>query len=196
MKDLKNGVRLGNAISFIRKSRNMTAIDLSKSAGISQSYLSQLENNKRPRLASPNILEKISMGLSGGSTEMRACIYKLLSFLAGYAEPDSHAFRLIAEWLNIDLVDFYSLVASSPIAFPMDATNDEIEEYANTGYNMDPDKRPIEDYIPPIVITNEDLDKREIEFNGVTLNYQEQVVLKHAFEIINEFRSPNKYFLK
>lgn len=196
MKDLKNGVRLGNAISFIRKSRNMTAIDLSKSAGISQSYLSQLENNKRPRLASPNILAKISMGLSGGSTEMRACIYKLLSFLAGYAEPDPHAFRLIAEWLNIDLTDFYSLVASAPILLPMDATNDEIEEYAKTGYNMDPDKRPIEDYIPPIVITNEDLDKREIEFNGVTLNYQEQVVLKHAFEIINEFRSPNKYFLK
>lgn len=196
MKDLKNGVRLGNAIKFIRKARNMTAVDLAKQAGISQSYLSQLENNTRPRLASPDILAKISMGLSGGSIEISSDIYKLLSFLAGYAEPDAHSFRLIAEWLNIDLADFYSLVASSPILFSMDASNDEIEADAKTGYNIDPDKKPIEDYIPPIVITNEDLDKREIEFNGVTLNYQEQVVLKHAFEIINEFRSPDKYFLQ
>lgn len=193
MKDLKNGVRLGNAISFIRKSRNMTAIDLSKSAGISQSYLSQLENNKRPRLASPNILEKISMGLSGGSTEMRACIYKLLSFLAGYAEPDPHAFRLIAEWLNIDLADFYSLVASAPIMFRMGASDNEIEETARKGYLMDPDKIPDKEYIPPITLTSDDLKKREIEFNGSLLNYREQIVLKHAFEIINEFRNPENY---
>ena len=196
MKDLKNGVRLGNAIKFIRKARNMTAVDLAKQAGISQSYLSQLENNTRPRLASPDILAKISMGLSGGSIEISSDIYKLLSFLAGYAEPDAHSFRLIAEWLNIDLADFYSLVSSAPIMFKMGASDNEIEETARKGYLMDPDKKPIEDYIPPIVITNEDLDKREIQFNGVTLNYQEQVVLKHAFEIINEFRSPDKYFLQ
>lgn len=193
MKDLKNGVRLGNAISFIRKYRNMTAIDLAKSSGISQSYLSQLENNKRPRLASPAILSKISIGLSGGSKEMRANIYKLLSFLAGYTEPDAHAFRLIAEWLNMDLADFYGLIGNSPIMFKMGSSNDEIEATAKQGYNMDPEKKVVENYTPPIVITNEDLDKRDFEFNGVALNYEEQIVLKHAFEIINEFRSPNKY---
>lgn len=196
MKDLKNGVRLGNAIKFIRKARNMTAVDLAKQAGISQSYLSQLENNTRPRLASPDILAKISMGLSGGSIEISSDIYKLLSFLAGYAEPDAHSFRLIAEWLNIDLADFYSLVASAPIMFRMGASDNEIEETARRGYLMDPDKIPDKEYIPPITLTSDDLNKREIEFNGVTLNYQEQVVLKHAFEIINEFRSPDKYLLQ
>ncbi|MCM2626673.1 helix-turn-helix domain-containing protein [Lactiplantibacillus plantarum] len=193
MKDLKNGVRLGNAIKFIRKARNMTAVDLAKQAGISQSYLSQLENNTRPRLASPDILVKISMGLSGGSTEMRACIYKLLSFLAGYAEPDSHAFRLIAEWLNVDLADFYSLVASAPIMFEMGASDNEIEETAREGYLMDPDKIPAKEYIPPITLNSDDLNKREIEFNGSLLNYREQIVLKHAFEIINEFRNPENH---
>lgn len=193
MKDLKNGVRLGNAIKFIRKARNMTAVDLAKQAGISQSYLSQLENNTRPRLASPDILAKISMGLSNSSIEISSDIYKLLSFLAGYAEPDAHSFRLIAEWLNIDLADFYSLVADAPILFRMGASNDEIEADAKTGYNMDPDKRTIEDYIPPITLTSDDLNKREIEFNGSLLNYREQIVLKHAFEIINEFRNPENH---
>ncbi|MCG0848331.1 prophage P3 protein 2, CI-like repressor [Lactiplantibacillus plantarum] len=193
MKDLKNGVRLGNAIKFIRKARNMTAVDLAKQAGISQSYLSQLENNTRPRLASPDILAKISMGLSNSSIEISSDIYKLLSFLAGYAEPDAHSFRLIAEWLNIDLADFYSLVADAPILFRMGASNDEIEADAKAGYNMDPDKRTIEDYIPPITLTSDDLNKREIEFNGSLLNYREQIVLKHAFEIINEFRNPENH---
>lgn len=51
----------GDLLKRVRLSREMTSSELSDKAGISQSYISQLENNVR--LPSDNIIKKISYGL-------------------------------------------------------------------------------------------------------------------------------------
>lgn len=55
-------MNLGKKISTTRKLNNITATDLAKSIGISQSYLSEIENNKK----TPNIeiIIKIAQNLN------------------------------------------------------------------------------------------------------------------------------------
>lgn len=55
-------MKLGNTIKRLRKDRNINQVNLAKTCSISQTYLSQIENDERnPTIA---ILEKISIELN------------------------------------------------------------------------------------------------------------------------------------
>lgn len=50
-------MKIGNSVSFFRSKNDLTQKELAKEVGIDQSYLSQIENNKKQ--PSTKLLEKI-----------------------------------------------------------------------------------------------------------------------------------------
>ncbi|MBJ6361113.1 helix-turn-helix domain-containing protein [Paenibacillus sp. GCM10012307] len=59
---LSKDLKIGSNIKKLRKERRIKLVDLANSVGISNSYLSQIENGHKP-IPSLKVLEKISLSL-------------------------------------------------------------------------------------------------------------------------------------
>ncbi|MDB6353637.1 helix-turn-helix transcriptional regulator [Trichococcus sp. K1Tr] len=65
--DVMNEIHFANYLREIRKKKKMTMVELSKVTGVSQSYLSQLENGKS--LPTDSIVSKLLSGLTDSIAE-------------------------------------------------------------------------------------------------------------------------------
>lgn len=53
-----DALEFGHYLRGLRKARGLTLVDLNKASGVSQPYLSQIENGKAGGVPSPDILKK------------------------------------------------------------------------------------------------------------------------------------------
>ncbi|MHC5269663.1 helix-turn-helix domain-containing protein [Enterococcus sp. LJL98] len=79
----KNLEKLGQTIRELRTSNDIKSVDFAKDLGVSQSYISDLENakKKRPRI---EILEKVAQYFGGSDEGMVTYLYIQFLELAGY----------------------------------------------------------------------------------------------------------------
>ncbi len=105
----------GKYIKNIRNDRNLTTRQLELYSGVSNSYLSQLENGKR-NIPSPDVLRKLSKGLK--------VPYKELLEKAGYIDEETISSH------PSDLVEI--LKEQGVTAFGKKLTEEEKEHVLNT----------------------------------------------------------------
>jgi transcriptional regulator with XRE-family HTH domain len=82
----------GQYLRELRKSKKLTIRQLEKSSGVSNSYLSQLENGLRD-IPSPHVIEKLSEGLDAS--------YEQLMLVAGYSkDPTTSYANNLVTWFG------------------------------------------------------------------------------------------------
>lgn len=85
VRKFKEGNELGEYIRRVRKSKKITLVQLADKIGLSQPYLSQIENGKRGKEnIDPAILNKIANGLGINESELWSKAYVVYS-TADYA---------------------------------------------------------------------------------------------------------------
>lgn len=102
----------GNIVKLLRNnvtyngSLGMSLRLLSEKSGISHSFISQIENNKRA-IPRPKTIKALSQGLASDyPKDYDLFFYQYLMSMAGYWEKDAHNVRIISNILNIPFQKF------------------------------------------------------------------------------------------
>lgn len=98
-----------------RQDKKMTLKELAKKSDTSDSYLSQLENNRR-NPPKPQLLKSIAKALSKGDNKEAALIYGRLSVLAGYdlenGESGEYLYELAKDTFNDEVLKNVATIMS------------------------------------------------------------------------------------
>ncbi|WP_053582158.1 helix-turn-helix domain-containing protein [Lysinibacillus contaminans] len=90
---------LGTTLKNIRKSKKITQIALAKKAGVSRTYLSDVENNRyNPSIS---FIKSVSNGLANGDMSVYKEIYNSLMSALGYVDIQTPLEKAAFEYVNM-----------------------------------------------------------------------------------------------